>query len=76
MSYSVKFNIFDGFSKGFFGGTMMGVRRPMPAKFKPSELKFDSVDDFNNYFHRLMATQCDTVNLSKKRNLETADLKK
>lgn len=73
MSY--KFNIIDGFSKGFFGSTMMAGKRPMPVKLKPSNLNFDSVDDFNKHFHKLVAEHRDTVVLSKKAKSDTSVVK-
>lgn len=66
MSYKVSFNIIDGFSKGFFGGTMTSVKRSLPANYKPSKLKFDSIDDLNEYFHKMVMESRDSVKFSQK----------
>ncbi len=70
MSYKVNINVIDGFSKGFFGGKMTSVRRSLPASCKPSNLKFDSVDDLNEYFHKLLFEFRDTVKFSQKAKSE------
>lgn len=45
------------FDKGFFGKTLLSSKTVLPKNYRPSKLKWDSVDDIIKYFDNKMFKQ-------------------